>query len=387
MSNVIYLDNAATTFPKPEAVYASADAFYRAAGANAGRGQNPLARRAAHLVAEVRADVAAWLGAAGPERVIFSPSATIALNQAIFGTPLRPGDAVYVTPFEHNSVLRPVEHLRQTRGVDVCVLPADPLNLEIPLDRVEVQFRTRPPALLAVAQVSNVCGLQLPVAELAGLARAANPEVIIIVDGAQGAGLYPLPLRDGIIDYLVFSGHKSLYGPYGAAGLVLASHRRPRPVLFGGTGTESESITMPEEPPAAYEPGSLNVWALAGLGAAIDWLRATGRRSLEERVQELAAVLIEGLSRLPGVQLHLPPPDRRTSIVSFTCPGTSPAAIEALLGAANIAVRAGLHCAPWCHRLLGTLGNGGSVRVSPGYFNSVADVEALLTALRRAVAT
>lgn len=387
MSGIIYLDNAATTFPKPEAVYVAADTFYRAAGGNAGRGQNPLARRAAQLVAEVRANVADWLGAGHPDSVIFSPSATIALNQAILGTALRPGDVVYVTPFEHNSVLRPVEHLRQTCGVDICVLPADPVTLEIPLDRVEAQFRTRPPTLLAVTHVSNVCGLRLPVMELAGLARAANPEVIIVVDGAQGAGLYPLPLRDGIIDYLVFSGHKSLYGPYGVAGLVLASNRRPRPVLFGGTGTASERTTMPDDLPAAYEPGSLNVWALAGLGAAVDWLRAIGRQPLDERLHELTAVLIEGLERLPGIRLHLPPAERRTSIVSFTCPGTSPQAIEALLGAANIAVRAGLHCAPWCHRLLGTLERGGSVRVSPGYFSTVADIEALLTTLRRVIAT
>lgn len=382
MNDIVYLDNAATTFPKPEPVYAVADSFYRAAGANAGRGHNPLARQASQLVAEVRAKVARWLGAPGPERVVFAPSATIALNQAILGTPLRAGDAVYLTPFEHNSVLRPVEHLRQAYGVDVCVLPTDPLTLEVPLDRVEAQFRTRPPALLVATQVSNVCGLRLPVAELAGLARSANPEGIVVVDGAQGAGLYPLRLGDGLVDYLVFSGHKSLYGPYGAAGLVLASHRRLTPVLFGGTGTESESVTMPNEVPTAYEPGSLNIWALAGLGAALDWLRETGRQPVTERARELASFLSEELARLPGIQVYLPPPDRRTSIVSFTCSGISPQAIESVLGAKGIAVRAGLHCAPWCHQLLGTLQNGGSVRVSPGYFNTTAEIQALLAALR-----
>lgn len=387
MNDPVYLDNAATTFPKPEAVYTAADAFYRRVGANAGRGQSPLARRAAQLVAEVRAKVSGWLGAPSPERVVFSPSATIALNQAIFGTSLRPGDAVYVSPFEHNSVLRPVEHLRRSREVEVCVLPADPLTLEVPLDRIEAQFRVRPPALLAVTLVSNVCGLRLPVDELAGLARAANPEVTVLVDGAQGAGLYPLRLGNGLIDYLVFSGHKSLYGPYGAAGLVLASRRRPAPVLFGGTGTASESVAMPDELPTAYEPGSLNTWALAGLGAAIDWLRATGRQAVEEHARELADALVEGLRRLPGTRIHLPPAGRRTAIVSFACLGMSPQAIEGFLGAANIAVRAGLHCAPWCHRLIGTLASGGSVRVSPGYFNTLADVEAALAALRRALVT
>lgn len=386
MSELIYLDNAATTFPKPETVYAAADSFYRTAGANAGRGRNPLAREAAHLVAEVRAKVAVWLGAPSTERVVFSPSATIALNQAILGTPLRPGEAVYVTPFEHNSVLRPVEYLRRAHSVEVRLLPVDSLSLRIPMDRVEAQFRIRPPALLVMALVSNVCGLLLPVTEIACLARTANPEVVVVVDGAQGAGLYPIPLWDGLLDYLVFSGHKSLYGPYGAAGFVLASHRRPVPVLFGGTGTESERVTMPGDAPAAYEPGSLNVWALAGLGAAVDWLKATGRHTVVRHTHELTNMLVEELCRLPGLRLRVAAPQQRASILSFTCAGASPQAIEAFLGAAGIAVRAGLHCAPWCHRLLGTLESGGTVRVSPGYFNSTSDIEAFLSALRSAAA-
>ncbi len=382
MSDAIYLDNAATTFPKPEAVYAAADAFYRDAGANPGRGQNPLAQRAARMVDDVRAGVAAWLGASGPEHVVFSPSATIALNQAILGTPVRPGDAVYVSPFEHNSVLRPVEHLRQTRGVDVEVLPVDPIRLEVQLDRVERQFQARPPTVLGVAQVSNVCGVRLPVEELARLARAANPDVVVIVDGAQGAGLYPLRLESGLIDYLVFSGHKSMHGPIGVAGFVLASDRRPAPILFGGTGTESENVGMPTLGPTAYEPGSLNVWALAGLGAAVGWLRETGRERVARSTQRLAEQLSEGLRSLPGVRLHAPGNSVGTGIIAFSCDGVPPQAVEAGLGAAGIAVRAGLHCAPWCHRMLGTLECGGTVRVSPGYFNNSAHIDALTAALR-----
>lgn len=382
MTQLVYLDNAATTFPKPEVVYTTADTFYRSAGANAGRGQNPLAQQAAQLVAKVRSKVAAWLGVASPDQVIFAPSATIALNQAILGTTLKLGDTIYVSPFEHNSILRPVEYLKQKHGAEVRLLPADPLSLEIQLDRTETQFQAKPPTLLALSQVSNVCGLLLPVIELAKLARKANPEAVIIIDGAQGAGLYPLPLSDNLIDYFIFSGHKSLYGPYGASGMVLASNRRPAPILFGGTGTESERVIMPDEAPTAYEPGSMNVWALAGLGAAVDWIMATGREAITEHTHKLVNMLKEELQIFPGVRVYVPRLGQQTSIVSFSYPAASPQALEGFLGAAGIAVRSGLHCAPWCHRFLGTLESGGTVRISPGYFNTSSDILKLISALQ-----
>ncbi|MDQ7029054.1 MAG: aminotransferase class V-fold PLP-dependent enzyme [Ardenticatenia bacterium] len=222
--------------------------------------------------------------------------------------------------------------------------------------------------------------------EIVRLARAANPDVVVVVDGAQVAGLYPLPLRDGLIDAYVFSGHKSLYGPYGVAGFVLASEWRPKPILFGGTGTVSESVVMPEALPSAYEPGSHNVWAIAGLKAALEWLQETGREAIVAHTSALAGQLRDELERLPGVQVHAPPDGRGAApprprwcgIVSFTVEGIRPQAIEAALGARGIAVRAGLHCAPWAHRWLGTLEKGGTVRVSVGWFNQAAEVETLL---------
>lgn len=367
---LIYLDNAATTFPKPEAVYQAADAFYRAYGGNAGRGANPLAERCARLLEETRALLAHWLGAPSPERVILTPSATIALNMAILGADLRPGDAVYVTPFEHNSVLRPVEHLRRTRGVRVEEIPFDRRTWACDLSRLTAAFQTDPPALVCVTQASNVCGLMPPVVEIARRAKTANPRAVVVVDGAQTAGLYPLPVGDGLIDALVFSGHKSLYGPYGVAGLVLASDWRPAPILFGGTGTFSESVAMPDELPSAYEPGSPNIWAVAGLKAALEWLQETGREAIVSHTLELAQALRDHLSVLPGTTVHAPPSDVPwCGILAFTVEGIAPQAMEAALGARGIAVRAGLHCAPWAHRWLGTLAEGGAVRVSVGWFN------------------
>jgi len=379
---LIYLDNAATTFPKPEAVYQAADAFYRAWGGNAGRGANPLAEKCAQLLEETRALLADWLGAPAPERVILTPSATIALNMAILGTDLHPGDAVYVTPFEHNSVLRPVEHLRQTRAVHVQEIPFDRRTYTCDLTRLAAMFQADPPTLVCVTQASNVCGLMPPVTEIARRAKRANPRAVVVVDGAQTAGLFPLPLGDGLIDALIFSGHKSLYGPYGVAGLVLASDWRPAPILFGGTGTFSERVTMPDELPSAYEPGSPNIWAIAGLRAALEWLRATGREAIVAHTLRLAQTLCEQLAALPGVTVYAPTGKAPwCGIVAFAVEGISPQALEAALGAQGIAVRAGLHCAPWAHRWLGTLDSGGAVRVSVGWFNREDHIAALMTAL------
>ena len=377
---IIYLDNAATTYPKPECVYQAADEFYRCYGGNAGRGANPLARKSAELIAETRTMLSGWLGAPAPEQIVFSPSATVALNLAIMGTKLRHGDVAYVTPFEHNSVLRPLEHLRQAVGIFVQEMPFDRQTMACQLDRLAAQFRVDPPALVCMTQASNVCGVMPPVVEIARLARESNPNVVVVVDGAQVAGLYPLSLSDGLIDAYVFSGHKSLYGPYGVAGLVLTSDWRPTPLLFGGTGTVSESVQMPMDLPSAYEAGSHNVWAIAGLKAALEWLHQIGREEIVSHTQQLTEQLRDGLEELPGVQVHAPPNGRPwCGIVSFTVEGARPQTIEAALGAKGIAVRAGLHCAPWTHRWLGTMELGGTIRASLGCLNTMDDVGQLLS--------
>src|SRR6266700_703939 len=306
---VIYLDNAATTFPKPECVYAEATRFYSHFGGNAGRGGNPLARACTRLLAETRELLAEWLDTPSTESVIFTASATHALNQAIFGVALHPGDVVYATPFEHNSVLRPIEYLRQTQGIQVRQIPFARKTYECQMDRLTVAFQTEPPAIVCVTQASNVCGIMPPVQEIARLAKRANPHCVVVVDGAQSAGLYPLDLQSKLIDAFIFSGHKSLYGPYGIAGLILGTDWRPRPLLFGGTGTFSESIEMPTDLPSAYEAGSHNIWAIAGLKAALEWLQSIGRETIIEHTASLSRQLQIGLADLPGVVVHAPPKD------------------------------------------------------------------------------
>ncbi|HZS00920.1 MAG TPA: aminotransferase class V-fold PLP-dependent enzyme [Chloroflexota bacterium] len=382
----LYLDNAATTFPKPEAVYRAADAFYRTGGGNAERGRYPLARAAADVIARTRAKLAAWLGAASSEQIILAPSATIALNQVILGTPLRPGAVAYVTPFEHNSALRPLEHLRRTAGVRVHELPFDRATWAFDAPRAAAMLQVAPPALLVVSHASNVCGYLPPVAEIIRLARAANPNCVVVVDGAQAAGLYPLDLTDGTIDYYVFSGHKALYGPYGIAGFVLCGARRPAPILFGATGTESESVAMPLDAPSAYEPGSQNAWAAAGLEAALDWLAAAGRPAVVAPAEAAAHAILDRLRALPGLIVHAPPAAHWMGIVAFTHAALPPAAIADALAAQGIAARAGLHCAPWAHRWLGTLAGGGAVRLSTSYFTPPAAADTLEQALRAVLA-
>ena len=382
-TNIIYLDNAATTFPKPACVYEAADNFYRRFGGNAGRGGNPLARACTRLLAETREQLAIWLGAPAPQQVIFSSSATHALNLAIFGANFTPGDTVYATPFEHNSVLRPLEHLRQTKGIQIQQIPFSRRTYTCQLDKLTADFQVTPPAMVCVTHASNVCGVMPPVVEIARLAKNANPQAVVVVDGAQTAGLYPLPLSDGLIDAFIFSGHKSLYGPYGVAGVVLGSDWRPNPLLFGGTGTISESIQMPTDLPSAYEAGSHNIWAIAGLQAALGWLQETGREAIVEHTMKLARQMQESLTDLSGVDLHTPPSETPwCGIVSFSIDGATPQSIEAALGAKNISVRAGLHCAPWVHEWLGTIDHGGTIRTSVSHCNQSSDVNIFIEVIQ-----
>lgn len=276
-------------------------------------------------------------------------------------------------------MLRPLEHLRQTRGIAIKTIPFLRRTYACDFEKLTAQFQIAPPSLLCLTHASNVCGLMPPVVKIAHLAKQVNPNAVVVVDGAQTAGLYPLPLTNGLIDAFTFSGHKSLYGPYGVAGLVLGSKWRPEPLLFGGTGTISESIKMPTDLPSAYEAGSHNIWAIAGLQAALSWLQDTGRETIVNHTMKLGWQLRDGLTDLYDITLHVPPAEIEwCGILSFTIADTPSQAIEVSLGAQDIAVRAGLHCSPWVHEWLGTMTGGGTVRVSPGYFGETSQVELVL---------
>lgn len=373
---LIYLDNAATTYPKPPVVYEAADAFYRQYGGNAGRGNNPLARACSRLVDETRHKLAVWLDAPSVEQVIFTSSATHALNLVVLGADFRPNDTIYVTPFEHNSILRPIEHLRQTQGVQVQQIPFNRRTYKCQIDKLQTAFQINPPTMVCVTQASNVTGMMPPVVEIAKLAKQSNPQTIIVVDAAQTAGLYPLPLNTGLIDALIFSGHKSLYSVYGIAGIVLGSAWRPKPLFYGGTGTISESVQMPTQLPSAYEAGSHNIWAIAGLNAALNWLQETGRETIIRHQLHLASELLEQLSQLPTIDIYAPKYKANwCGILSVGILEVAPQVVENSLGAKNVAVRAGLHCAPNSHQWLKTVSQGGTARLSTGFFNKAIDID------------
>jgi cysteine desulfurase family protein len=383
---IIYLDNAATTWPKPDSVYEFANEFYRRYGGNAGRGNNPLARACARLLDETRHKVADWLDAPTPEQLVFTSSATHALNLAIFGHKFRSGDVIYVSPFEHNSVLRPVEQLRRTQGIQVRQIPFNRRTYACKLEKLEAAFQIEPPTMVCVTQASNVCGLMPPVVEIARLAKKAAPNAVIVVDAAQTAGLYPLLSSDGLIDALIFSGHKSLYALYGIAGLVLGSDWRPKPLLFGGTGTLSESVEMPTALPFSYEAGSHNILAIAGLSAAVDWLQAIGREKIVETTLASARQIQQELKDYSQIELFNPNGNNAwCGILSFTIESTSPQMVENILGSQGIAVRAGFHCAPWAHRWLKTNDLGGTLRVSSGFFNNKSEADKFLYSVKAIV--
>ena len=372
---IVYLDNAATTFPKPEIVHEFANDFYRRFGGNAGRGNNPMARACARLLDETRSKCAAWLGAPSADQVIFTASATHSLNLAILGHDFRRDDIVYVSPFEHNSVLRPLEHLRLSKGIQIREIPFDSRTHTCKLEELQIAFQYEPPAMVCVTHASNVTGIMPPVSDIARLARHANENVVVVVDGAQTAGLYELPLGEGLIDALIFSGHKSFYASYGIAGVVLGTSWRPKLLYFGGTGTNSESVQMPTHLPSAYEAGSHNIWAVAALNAAVDWLNSLGRAAIVNHTIEMARELRQILAKYDTIKLYGPSKTELSSgIISFNVEGFQPQAIENLLGARGIAVRAGLHCAPWTHRWLSTNSTGGTIRMSPGYFQTTDDI-------------
>jgi selenocysteine lyase/cysteine desulfurase len=279
---------------------------------------------------------------------------------------------VYVSPFEHNSVLRPLEQLRKTTGIEVKVIPFDKSTFECQLDKLKALFRIQPPTMVCISQVSNVFGIILPVSDIATLARQSNSAVIIAVDGAQAAGLKQLPMT--MIDALVFSGHKSLYGPYGVAGIAFGRSWRPATFIFGGTGTQSESLEMPSQGAAQYEAGSLNISAISGLNAALRWLNETGRETINRQIFEVSTALAETLSSQSSITIFGNHHSVQSGIFSLAVEGVSPQQVETYLGAQSIAVRAGLHCSPWAHEFAGTIRQGGTVRVSIGYFSDQSHV-------------
>ncbi|MBI5442662.1 MAG: aminotransferase class V-fold PLP-dependent enzyme [Deltaproteobacteria bacterium] len=373
---MIYLDNAASTHPKPESVYQAVDEALRI-GANPGRSGHRVALEAARLVFETRSSLAELLGVADSSRIVFTLNATYALNQALKGS-LVAGDHVVTTTMEHNSVLRPLHQLARS-GVERTLVEADREGRVAP---AALERALRPNTRLVVLNhASNVCGTLQDAAAVGELCRRKG--LLFLLDASQTAGALPLDVHDLGVHLLAAPGHKGLLGPQGTGFLYVAPGVELAPTVEGGTGNLSELRTMPEELPEALEPGTLNAPGIAGLGAGVRWLLERGVGAVRRAEEELLRYVLPELARIPGLILYGPAEaESRVAVVSFNLEGRDGAHVGfALDEVYGIAVRVGLHCAPDAHGSLGSLPQG-SVRASFGPFNTLKDAEALVRALR-----
>ncbi|MDI6857786.1 MAG: aminotransferase class V-fold PLP-dependent enzyme [Dehalococcoidia bacterium] len=378
---MIYLDNAATSWPKPPEVARAMTDFLEKAGGNPGRSGHGLSVQAGRVLFETRELLAALFNAPDPLRVIFTASATHALNIALQGL-LREGDHVVCSGIEHNSVMRPLRELER-RGVRLTVAPcSSDGTLQVSELRKAVTPRTR---LVALAHASNVIGTIQPVEEAAAIAHAAG--ALLLIDAAQTAGVLPIDIAAQGIDLLAFTGHKGLLGPQGTGGLVIGERvdvRELRPLFFGGTGSRSQHQEQPDALPDKYESGTPNGPGIAGLGAGVRFLLARGIDSVREHELALMRALIDGLGETPNVTLFGPTDvHRRVAIASVTVAGRSVSEVgQRLEQESGVLARVGLHCAPAAHRTIGTFPEG-TVRLAPGVFTTMRDVDAAVKALRR----
>ena len=380
---MIYLDHAATTFPKPEEVYRAMDDFVRRAGANPGRGGHRLAQEAERMIDATRGLVARLTGCAHPERVVFGLNASDGLNMAIKGT-VRPGDHVVTSVLEHNSINRPLQRLEQDGAITVTRVPPGPDHR---LDPDDVARALRPTTrLVALTHASNVTGTIQPVAEIGR--RVRRHGALFLVDAAQSAGAVPIDMENDAIDLLAFTGHKGLYGPTGTGGLVVGERADVRPWREGGTGGDASRPLQPEELPHRLEGGTPNVFGVAGLRAGLLWVLERGPEAILAHERRLLAGFLAAMKRADAYDWY--GADRvlgersgegRVGLVAFNARGAAPQAIAAALDERfGIAVRPGLHCAPHAHRHLGTFPDG-AVRISVGALTRPGDLEAAASAL------
>ena len=382
---MIYMDNAATTYQKPESVFRSMDEVNRCLSVNAGRGSYQLAQVAVKGIDKLRDEILNLVNGRNQAEVVFTSSATIAFNQIIGGLTLCSQDRVYVSPFEHNAVMRTLKLWQEKCGFSMEILPMDVEKMQIDLEKTEYVFRQKPPTHVFITRVSNVTGYILPVQEILQLAKEiTDGQAMVIVDGAQSFGLISEDYQSIPYDILVFAGHKTLYGPFGIAGFIKRKELKLHSLLAGGTGSDSLSLIMPQNI-NGLEPSSPNIVAIAGLYAAVQFIKEQTPEVLYQHEKNLTEQLVKELKNISGVKLYLPEErDKHIGIVSFTMQDYRSDEVGMMLEESyHIAVRTGYHCAPLIHDYIKSKEHGGTVRVGLGYFNSEQDVQQLSEAIKR----
>lgn len=376
---MIYLDNAATTWPKPEEVYQRMDEFFRDWGANPGRAGHKMAAKAGRDIYGVREKLAAFFGAEDSAEIIFTSNATHSLNLGIYGVAEK-GDHIITSCLEHNSVIRPLKELERQGMIELSIVG---LTEEGELDYAgftrEIKERTK---MIVITHGSNVTGHLIDLEKICQVKQ--EHEILLMVDAAQTAGVFPIDLRKLSIDLLAFPGHKSLYGPPGTGGLYIRKGTDVNFIFAGGTGSKSEQFYQPEVWPDKYESGTNNSVGIIGLGAGIEFILEEGMDQIRKHELELCQRFIEGIKDFKNVKLYGPDLEKpRTPVVSFNLGNESSSEVGYILDQVfDIAVRTGLHCAPLVHQTLGTTEQG-MVRASFGYFNTIEEVDQAIDAIGR----
>ena len=377
---MIYLDNAATSWPKPEGVYDAVSNAIKRSG-NPSRSNSEEARAAATDIIETRAALAQLFNISDPQRIVFALNATDAINLGLQGM-LRPGDHVITSQMEHNAVTRPLAYLEDA-GVMVTKVTTDPVS-GADLDAVRAAFCPET-KLVAMSHASNVTGALNPIEEIGAICREKG--VPFLVDASQSAGAIPIDVVKMHIDLLAFPGHKSLLGPTGTGALYVAPSVSPRPIRSGGTGVFSEVRLQPEQLPYYYEAGTPNTVGIAGLAAGARFILERSVSAIYHQEQQMLQKLVGSLTEIPKVILYGPVTGPRAAAVSFNIVGLDCADVAMILETYyGISVRAGLQCAPDTHRMLGTFELNGTVRVSPGLFTTDEEIDAFLDAIREIAA-
>ena len=373
---MIYLDNAATSYPKPRGMVAAMEECILKYCGNPGRSGHSMSMKTGEEVYHARRKIASLFGIKQPERLVFTQNTTEALNMGLKGV-LQSGDNVITTTMEHNSVLRPLKALEK-RGVSQSVIRADREGY-IKASEIEKAIR-KDTKLIAITAASNVTGTRMPIEEIGELARRRG--ILFLVDGAQGAGSMAIDVEKMHIDMLAFPGHKGLLGPQGTGALYVSPEIRLKHIMEGGTGTDSKSRFQPCEFPEGYEAGTINAPAIIGLGYSAEFVEKIGPEVIGKYEEELIGWLDERLDEMDFVKRYGPDACRKTGISLINIRGVGAEEVTSILSSKyGIAVRGGYHCAGLAHKTIGTWDEG-AIRISVGPFNTRKDMEKLVDAIK-----
>lgn len=375
---MVYLDNAATTFPKPESVYCAMDKANRELAVNAGRGSYKLAREASGVIAETKSLLRKLVKAENNVGVVFTPSITIALNEIIGGMDWNQNDVVYASTYEHNAVARTLHHVSELYGVKIKLIPLKDKSLEVDIEKFKYELSKEKPKAVFCTHVSNVTGYILPVSEI--FTEAKKYGACTVLDSAQSLGLVDIDVRTMPVDIIAFAGHKTLYGPFGIGGFVNVSSVKLNTYIVGGTGSDSLNLDMPSGIEVRYESSSTNIVSVHGLNAALKEIDAI---EAFNREKELTDYLVKALEPIEGITVYLPAQrEKHIAIVSFVVEGYLSEEIGEILDADfDIAVRTGYHCAPWIHDYIKDKESLGTVRVGVGRYTEKSSIDELIAAL------